>query len=95
MPNSRDTSAPASAFAFGLASVLNDTKVERGLTGLEMEALTGIDQTQISRWLRAQRDISAVNLMALCAGLGLDPAEVVTAARRRAQEYEQRIQSRE
>lgn len=90
MPTRRDTSAPASALAFGIASVLNDVRVERRLTGLEMERLTGLDQTQISRWMHAKVDISAVNLLTLCEGLGLDAGEVLKTARRRAAEYELR-----
>lgn len=90
MPTRRDTSAPASPLAFGIASVLTDVKIERRLTGLEMERLTGLDQTQISRWMHAKVDISAANLLTICVGLGLDPCEVLAAARRRASDYELR-----
>jgi transcriptional regulator with XRE-family HTH domain len=82
------TNAPASALAFGIASVLSDEKRVRGLSGQQIAELTGLTQTQVSRWLNAKVDISVQDLIALCDGLGMDFREFLASARRRAGEYE-------
>jgi transcriptional regulator with XRE-family HTH domain len=82
------TNAPASALAFGIASVLSDEKRARGLSGQQIADLTGITQAQISRFLNARVDISVQDLVALCDGLGLDFREFLAKSRDRATAYD-------
>lgn len=82
------TSAPASALAFGIASVLGDEKLARGLSGQQIADRTGITQAQVSRFLNAKVDISVQDLVALCDGLGLDLRDFLTKSRDRAAAYD-------
>jgi transcriptional regulator with XRE-family HTH domain len=82
------TNAPASALAFGIASVLSDEKRARGLSGQQIADLTGITQAQISRFLNARVDISVQDLVAMCDGLGLDFRDFLAKSRDRAATYD-------
>lgn len=88
MPTKKD---PASPLAFGIASALNDAKLEGVYrTGTEAAERSGLTASQISRWENAVVDITVNDLWTLCAGLGLDPHKFLEAARKRASEYELR-----
>jgi transcriptional regulator with XRE-family HTH domain len=82
------TSAPASALAFGIASVLADEKRARGLSGQQIADLTGLTPFQVSRWLNAKVDISVQDLVALCDGLELDLRDFLAKSRDRAAAYD-------
>jgi transcriptional regulator with XRE-family HTH domain len=81
---------PASALAYGIASALNDFKLEHPYTGVALAAKTGLDPSQISRWENARVDISVRDLKVLCAGLGIDWHAFLDDAEERAARYELR-----
>ena len=73
----RDTREPLSPY---IAAILERERDEQGLTQKALEAMSGISQSQISKYLRAERVLNIDRLDALCAALGLDIVSVVSEA---------------
>lgn len=75
--------APA-PLALGIGSVLSDLKRQRGLSGVRLAELSGLTQSQISRFEHGKVDISVTDLLALCDALEIALEDFMAEARRRA-----------
>ena len=73
--------------SIALAAILSEAFDDSGKTQAEVAEAAGMSQSQLSKYLRAVRTLTADELDDLCAALGLSLVDVVTradAARRRA-----------
>lgn len=69
-----------SPFALRMAGLLRMRMLELGMNQKQLAALSGVDETKVSRTLSALRDVTGEELHHLCAALGLDPAEALRLA---------------
>jgi transcriptional regulator with XRE-family HTH domain len=64
-----------------VAAILARERHKRGTTQTALAAMSGISQSQVSKYLRAERVLDIDRLDALCTALGLDIVEVVRRGR--------------
>lgn len=65
-----------------LATMLKAIIEDRGLSQTEAGALIGQSQSQMSKYLRAERTLDVEELDALCRALGVDSVDLLAAAKR-------------
>ena len=63
-----------------IAAILERERDDQGLSQTALGAMAGISQSQISKYLRAERVLTIDRLDALCTALGLDIVDVVREA---------------
>lgn len=63
-----------------VAAILERERDEQRLTQTALAKMSGISQSQVSKYLRAERVLNIDRLDALCAALGLDIVSVVSEA---------------
>ena len=73
----RDDRKPLSPY---IAAILDRERDEQGVTQTALAAMSGISQSQVSKYLRAERVLNVDRLDALCAALGLNIVAVVSEA---------------
>ena len=69
-----------SNFGKVIARLLNDERLQKGVTQAELAESTGISQSQISKQLRGTRDINIDELDAIVTGLNLSLVELIRTA---------------
>ena len=73
----RDPREPLSPY---VAAILEREREEQGLTQKALGVMSGISQSQVSKYLRAERVLTIDRLDALCSALGLNIVAVVSEA---------------
>lgn len=76
-PRPKDT---MNNFGKVIARLLNDERLQKGVTQAELAESTGISQSQISKQLRGTRDINIDELDAIVAALDLSLVELIRTA---------------
>lgn len=76
-PRPKDT---MSNFGKVIARLLNDERLQKGVTQAELAESTGISQSQISKQLRGTRDINIDELSAIADALDISLVELIRKA---------------
>ena len=69
-----------SPLAARVARILDEERVAQGITQVRLARSAEVSQSQLSKMLRAERNINLTQLERLCIALGLRLAEVVREA---------------
>lgn len=73
-PRPKDT---MNTFGKVIARLLNEQRLQKGITQTELSDATGISQSQISKQMRGTRDINIDELGAIADALGLHLVELI------------------
>lgn len=71
--------APASA-ELAMTTVIDEVRLERGLTQAQLADAAGISQPLVSRILAGERSATVTELIGLCSAIGLDLSELARRA---------------
>ena len=76
-PRPKDT---MDTFGKVIARILNDERLQKGVTQAELAESTGISQSQISKQLRGTRDINIDELSSIVTALNMSLVELIRTA---------------